>query len=109
MNYAPHSMARHLATYITDKSAIAAHVSREFGKRYTAADIERMLRGEKPAVPLRTYNRSGAAWQGPTPPSQEIRTNKSGNDPLVEATRAYAMKHGIPGTADAATCREAWG
>jgi hypothetical protein len=39
----PHQLAKYLATYITDRGTIASHVSREFAKRYTTADIDRMI------------------------------------------------------------------
>lgn len=104
--YSEHAMARHLATYISDKSAISAHVSREFGARYTVADIERMLgRKATDSVPRGVR---GGVWNGPAPVTPPLSTNRGGGDPLAKALHRYGMKYGIPGVADAETCREAW-
>jgi hypothetical protein len=84
----PKTLSQYLATYITDKAAIAAHVSREFGKAYTTADVLRMLEPHRLASiprPKRTVGEP-IGWE------RGISTRKSGFDPLAKALFAYHAK-----------------
>jgi len=39
-------LATHLCSYITDRSAVAIHINRQFSTRYTSTDIERLTRAK---------------------------------------------------------------
>lgn len=88
MTYSPRTMALHLATYITDRSAIASHISREFGKPYIAADINRMLEPHRLASKPRPERTVGEpiAWE------RGFTTTRDGIDPLVKAIAKYHAK-----------------
>jgi hypothetical protein len=90
-------MAKHLASYITDRTAIASHLSREFGVQYTLRDVERILSGIVEVKPIDT-RKVGE----PISFSPPIRTGKKGQDPLAIATNAYIARN-------AAKIREALG
>jgi len=83
----PHQLAKHLASYITDRSAVAAHVSREFARPYTAKDIDRMLRNE--SIPRSPSNLSSE----PIAMHKPLSTSKGGIDPLAVATLAYIERN----------------
>ena len=84
----PHKMARHLATYITDRKAIASHLSREFSVQYTLRDVERILSGTVEVKPIDT-RKVGE----PISFSPPIRTGMKGQDPLAIATNAYLVRN----------------
>lgn len=94
MNHqSPRTLAAHLATYITDRSAIAAHVSREFGKPYKTADINRMLEPHRHASIPRGKRTVGEpiGWE------RGISTVKTGVDPLAKALLEWgAARNGLP-------------
>lgn len=85
-------LARHLCSYITDRSTVTAHVNRQFGTRYKVADIDAMVaRREIDGIPRGTRKTpidDPIAW---TP---ALSTARGGMDPLAAATNAYLAKHG---------------
>jgi len=83
-----HKMARHLASYITDRKAIASHLSREFGVQYTLRDVERILSGIVEVKPIDT-RKVGE----PISFSPPICTGKKGQDQLAIATNAYLARN----------------
>jgi hypothetical protein len=83
----PHSLAKYLATYITDRSTIAAHVSREFARPYTTSDINRMLSGEIIPRPPSALSEEPIAMHRP------LRTNTGGVDALAVATNSYIERY----------------
>ena len=86
--YSPHKMARHLSTYISDRGAIAAHLSREFGVTYQAKDIARLLSNSVESVPRDARNVGEPI--GYNPPISSV---KRGHDALAEATNAYIARN----------------
>jgi hypothetical protein len=89
MSPTPRSMARRLAKYITDRSAIAAHLRREFNTQFTVKDIDRLLAsGATESTPRDTrVVGEPISWSAP------IRSNYGGQDQLAIATNAYLQRH----------------
>lgn len=77
----------HLAAYITDRSAIVAHINRDHGTRYTIKDIEAAIR------PISVKGRAGEVWIEPLGGSLPIATTRMGPDPLAVATNAYLARN----------------
>jgi len=77
----------HLASYITDRTAIVAHINRDHGTRYTLKDINAVIRDtfEKP--------KTGVVWTAPIVSPPPICTSRSGMDPLAVATNAYIARN----------------
>lgn len=77
----------HLAAYITDRSAIVAHINRDHGTRYTVKDIEKVIR------PAFVKERAGEVWNEPLGGSLPLATTRMGPDPLAVATNAYLARY----------------
>jgi hypothetical protein len=91
----PHQLAKYLATYINDRGTIASHVSREFAKRYTTADIDRMI-ADPPRKPTDSKPRQPSKLSDePISMHRPISTVSGGVDKLALATNAYIAKHGV--------------
>jgi hypothetical protein len=84
-------LAIRLANYISDRSAVAAHVNREFGTRYSVADIGKML-----AAPVRKPTDSQPRQRSKyadDPVAMHRPISTGSNDPLAVATNAYLEKY----------------
>lgn len=89
----------HLAAYITDRSAIVAHINRDHGTRYTIKDIEAVIR------PAFVKERAGEVWNEPLSVSPPLATTRIGPDPLAVACLSYGIKYGGVMAYDAKSCR----
>lgn len=82
------TLATHLCSYISDRSAVAIHLNRQFATRYSANDIDRMTRA-KPVGERRKMHTD-------TPISGMDQTIKAGHgkgyDPLAKALFKYHAK-----------------
>lgn len=76
--------AHYLCSYIKDRSAVLAHINRDYGTRYTMTDL---------ADALATFSKprkNSIAKQKPLPLTAAIRTHKGkGYDPLALALFKY--------------------
>jgi len=86
MEYAVRKRILHLCNYITDKTAVVHHVSREFNMPLTIKDIEWVLSRKGKERPLH-------ADRVPLTPSPLIVTHTyKGHDPLAKALFEYHAK-----------------
>ncbi len=82
-----------LAAMVTDRAAIARHISAVHGVNYYASDIEKILLGIKPTNSVPRALRQTKLMVEPIAWSPPISTNRSGVDPLAVAINAYLAKN----------------
>jgi hypothetical protein len=81
MEYAVRKRIQHLCSYISDKSAVMQHVSREFNVRLTMQDVEEAAKGRE------RLTRADLAPMTPSPPV--VTHTWRGYDPLALALFKY--------------------
>lgn len=86
---------RELSRTVSDKAAIANHISLVHGVEYTASDVTKILSGKDPEPRLRSpvQVRVSDLMGGHLPLSPPLTTtNDNGVDPLAKALAAYHAK-----------------
>lgn len=84
MRYEIRLLAKHLSSYITDKSAVVAHINRDYGTKHTIKDLDEALKTfSKP-------RKNSIATKKPLPLTAPVRTHTGkGYDPLAIALFKY--------------------
>lgn len=76
--------AHYLCSYITDKSAVVAHINRDYGTKHTIKDLDEALKT------FSTPRKNSIATKKPLPLTAPIRTHTGkGYDPLAIALFKY--------------------
>lgn len=86
---------RELSRMVTDKAAIANHISKVHGVEYTASDIKKILTGKalQPRLRSPVQVRVSDLMVGDLRSSPPLTTtNDNGIDPLVKALASYHAK-----------------
>lgn len=84
MRYEIRLLAKHLSSYITDKSAVVAHINRDYGTKHTIKDLDEAL------ATFSTPRKNSIAQSKPLPLTAPISThNGRGYDPLAKALFKY--------------------
>jgi hypothetical protein len=86
------NQARQLSAYITDKSAVAGHVNRLYGTRYTSADIIKMIEPKATDSLKRQPRGMSKLSQEPLDWSKPF-VHKFGRDPFLRALWGYHAKN----------------
>ena len=84
MRYEIRLLAKHLSSYITDKSAVVAHINRDYGTKHTIKDLDEALKT------FSTPRKNSIAKQKPLPLTAPVRTHRGKRyDPLAIALFKY--------------------
>jgi hypothetical protein len=86
----PAALARYLATYLTDDSAIICHVKHRFGVEYDASDIQK-FRSTLPAKYLPGQG-NPSKWDTKHDPDMRGPARRR-DDPLLKALAKYHLKN----------------